>query len=170
MDLETKQKLERLRKENKIKIAKELVISALNKFYHIDISRLPFAEYKLSERVHTLVYEKIKEDDVKIEKFHFDYSVINEKLEWLFNVFKSFESDKVLLFPTTFAFNLNASEYPNIDFGIAIISTIKEFKGSIIKLIYDIRNDLIVVEENLEYGFVISIDEYSDISIEYWVI
>lgn len=55
-----------------------------------------------------------------------------------------------------------------MNFPIAIISTIKEFKNNIIKLIHDIQDDLIVVEQNAKYGFIISIDEYQDISIEFW--
>lgn len=168
MDSETKQRLERLKKENKVKVAKEQLINVLNRFYNIDISSLTFVEYKLSECVHSLVYNRIKEDNIKTEKFHFEYDLANEKLKWLFNIFQPFENDKVLIFPSSFGFYFRNPNCLYLDFPIAVISTIKEFRNYIIKLVNDIHDDLIVVEENLEYGFVISENEYQDVIIEYW--
>jgi hypothetical protein len=168
MDLKTTQRIEQLKEENKIKIAKKQLIDALNRFYDIDISMVPFADYQLSKKMHSLVYSIIKEDDIKIDKFHFDNELIDEKLKCLFNIFQLFENTKVLIFPEAFRFYFRSSDYLYLDFPIAIISTIREFKDNIIKLIHDIQDDLIVIEEHAKYGFVISLDEYRDISIEFW--
>jgi len=104
MDSETKQRLETLKKENNIKIAKKQLINALNRFYDIDISNLAFADYQLSEKIHSLVYKIIRKDDIKTDKFNFEDDIIDEKLECLFNIFQPFENAKVLIFPETFGF------------------------------------------------------------------
>jgi len=168
MNSETKQKLEQLKEGNKIKIAKKQLIDELNRYYDIDISSSTFGDYKLSKKVHSLVYKIINEDNIKADKFHFNEDAIGEKLELLFSSFMSFENDKVLVFPKVFPFDIRSSNHLYLNFPIAIISTIKEFRKNIVKLIHDIQDDLIVVEENAKYGFVIWIDEYQDISIAFW--
>lgn len=168
MDLSSKQRLEQLKEENKVRTAKEQLITVLNKFYDIDISSLPFADYQLSKKIHSLVYKVIKEDSVKTDTFHFEDDMIDKKLKCLFDMFQPFENAKVLIFPEVFGFYFRSSDYLYLDFPIAIISTIKEFKSNIVKLIHDIQDDLIVVEESGKYGFVIGIDEYQDISIDIW--
>lgn len=168
MDSETKKRLEQLKEDNKIKIAKKQLIDGLDTFYAIDISGLPFVDYQISKKIHSLVYKIIKKDDIKTDKFHFEDNVIDEKLEHLFNIFQPFENAGVLIFPKAFGFYFRSSNYLYLNFPIAIISTIKGFKNSIVKLIHDIQDDLIVVEQNAKYGFVINIDEYQDISIEFW--
>lgn len=168
MDLNSKQRLQYLKEENKIRTAKKQLINALNNFYSIEISGLPFADYQLSKEIHSLVYKLIKEDNVNTDKFHFEGDIIDKKLKGLLDMFQHFENDKVLIFPEAFGFYFRSSNYLYLDFPIAIISTIKEFKSSIIKLIHDIQDDLIVVEEGGKYGFVIGIDEYQYITINTW--
>jgi len=168
MNSETKQRIEQLKEENKIKNSKKQLIDVLNSFYDIDISSVIFADYKLSEKVYSSVYKIINEDNIKNDKFHFNEDVIDEKLEHLFSSFMPFENDKVFVFPKVFPFDIRSSNHLYLNFPIAIISTIKEFRKNIIKLIHDIQDDLIVAEENANFGFVIWIDEYQDISIKFW--
>lgn len=54
-----------------------------------------------------------------------------------------------------------------LNYPLAIISSIKECAADIFKIVHDMHDDLIVVEKNLRYGFVISEDEYEYLSIEY---
>ncbi|CAH2213192.1 hypothetical protein [Tepidibacter aestuarii] len=168
MDIKDKQRLEKLKKQNKFKIAKKQLIKMLHTRNHIDISNKVFINYNLSESIHKKVYERIREKDIKIEKFCYEYNNANEKLEWIFNKFKLYENNNILFYPSTFGIYFRSCNHLYLDFPIAISSTIKECKDIIYILIHDIFDDLIVAEENLSYGFIISEDEYQYVSIEYW--
>lgn len=168
MDTEIKEKLERLKKQNKVKIARKQLIDDLNNRFNINISSKEFINYELSESVHKEVYEKIREEDIKIMIFYYEYDTANKKLEELFTIFNHYESNNVLYYPSTFGFYFRSCNQLYLNFPSAIISTIRECRGIIFTLIHEIHDDLIVVDENLKYGFVISEDEYQYISIEYW--
>lgn len=52
MDEEKKHKLENLKKENKIRIAKNQLICDLSSRYHINIDKKDFIDYQLSADIH----------------------------------------------------------------------------------------------------------------------
>ena len=168
MDTEIKQKLERLKKENKVKNARKQLIDFMKNRYDIEITNKNFIEYELSENVHKKIYEKIREEHIIIEKFYYEYDTANKKLEELFTRFNHYESNKILAYPSTFGFYFRSSNHLYLNFPTAIISTISQCKEMIFKLIHEMHDDLIVVDESLKFGFVISEDEYQYVSIEYW--
>lgn len=168
MNVEIKQKLEKLRKENKAKNAKKQLIDDLNNRYHISISNEDFIDYELSESVHKKVYEKIRKEDIIIEKFCYEHDNTNKKLEEIFTAFNHYEDNNILYYPSTFGFNSRSNNQLYLNFPIAIASTIKECRDSIFRLVHEMHDDIIVVDENLQYGFVISEDEYECVIIEYW--
>lgn len=168
MDNIIKQRLEKLKKENKLKIAKKQLIDELKTKYDIDITNRTFIDHQVSNYVHKKVYERIRENDIKIEKFRYEYNTISKKLEWVFNIFKIYEDSNIFFFPSTFGYYYRSCNNLYLDFPIAVYSIFKESKADIFKIIHEMFDDIVVVEENLKYGLVISEDEYQYISIEYW--
>ncbi|MEK4327944.1 hypothetical protein MKZ24_18285 [Paenibacillus sp. FSL R7-0297] len=55
-----------------------------------------------------------------------------------------------------------------MNFPLAVAVPLLDCKEMIMKLMNEMHNDLIVVTEELGFGFVLSEDEYSDVTIEYW--
>lgn len=168
MDIESKQKLEKLKKESKRKAAQKQLIEDLKNWFQIDISSCIFADYQISDDIRLAVYEKIRLKDIKKEKFYYEPNVANEKLKMVINKFITFENRQILVYPSTHAYFSIRGDHLYIEFPIAVVSSIKECKGIVFKLMHETHNDLIIVEENLNYGLVISEDEYEYVSIEYW--
>jgi len=168
VDLEAKQRLKVLKEEAKIKAARKQLIETLNNLYGVDVSSMNFADCHVSKKLHAMVYQFIEEESIKVEGFDFDDNSIDEKLEELLSIYRPFEDTQVLIFPSTCPFDFSSCDHLYLSLPLAIISTIRDFRCNIIKLINNIQHDFILAEQNLKFGFVISIDEYLNIRIEYW--
>lgn len=73
-----------------------------------------------------------------------------------------------LFYPSTFGFYFQSSNQLYLNYPIAITIPLFECKKIIMKLLLEMHDDLIVVSEDFNFGFVLSEDEYSNVTIEYW--
>lgn len=73
-----------------------------------------------------------------------------------------------LLLPLLFGVALRTEDQLYLNFPLAVAVPLLDCKEMIMKLMNEMHNDLIVVTEELGFGFVLSEDEYSDVTIEYW--
>lgn len=160
-------KLEKLLKENKIIQARKQLVEDLMKYHYIDISDKDFVDYQISEKLHKKVYKRIKTDEVKSSTFPYDEETLKLKISFLFDHYKNYKKEKVLFYPSTFEFYIKRSRL-YLEYPIAITLPLIECKTIILKLLLEMHNDLIVVSEEFNFGFVCSEDEYSDVKIEYW--
>lgn len=168
MTNDRKRKLEKLLKDNKAKQVKIQLVDDLKKYHDIDITDKEYIDYQISEEVHKKVYERIKTDEINFLKFPYDEEILKSKIIYIFEYFKKYENETVLFYPSTFGFYFRSSNQLYLDFPIAITIPLIDCKKIIMKLIYEMHDDLVVVSEDLDYGFVLSEDEYSDVTIEYW--
>ena len=166
MDFESRNRMEKLIKENKLRAAKRQLIDDLLSRYDIDISKKVFVDYSVSENLHKRVYEKIKGVGIKTHKFYYELDIVNNKLDWIFEKFRPFIDTNIVFFPSTFTYFIH--DLYSFYSGIAIMIPFSECIDLIFKLIHETHDDIIVVEENLLYGFVVSEDEYDYVTIEYW--
>ncbi|MEK3905285.1 hypothetical protein [Paenibacillus sp. FSL R7-0179] len=165
-----RRRLEQLLKDNKLKQAKLQLTRDLKKYHNIDLPEKDFVDYQRSEEVRRKVYECIKADDIKIVKFPYDQEVLKLKIDFIFDYFIECESTTVLFYPSTFTcgLNLRTGDQLYLNFPLAIAAPLRDCKEVIMKLMSEMHNDLIVVSEELGFGFVLSEDEYSDVTVEYW--
>ncbi|MCY8604118.1 hypothetical protein [Bacillus sonorensis] len=63
---------------------------------------------------------------------------------------------------------MKSSHHLYLEHPIAITMPLYATKRMIAKLVPDIYDDVVVVSETFEFGFVLSEDEYSDVTIHYW--
>lgn len=170
MDDDRRVMLEGLLKDNKIKQAKQQLTRDLKKYHDIDLPEKDYVDYQRSEEVRRKVYERIKIDEIQILKFPYDQEVLKSQIDFIFNYFTKFENITVLFYPSTFTFgsNLRTSDQLYLNFSLAVAVRLLDCKEMIMKLTSQMHNDLIVVSEELGFGFVLSEDEYSDVTIEYW--
>ena len=168
MTNDRKIKLEKLLKANKVKQAKIQLAEDLKKYYDIDITDKDYIDYQISEEVHKKVYERIKTDEIKFLKFPYNQDILKSMIIFIFDYFKKYVNKPVLFYPSTFGFYFRSSHQLYLNFPIAIMVPLLDCKKMIIELMLEMHNDLIVVSEELGFGFVLSEDEYSDVTIEYW--
>lgn len=161
-------KLEKLLKQNKIKQAKKQLVDDLMKYHAIDISDKGFVDYEVSEEVHKKVYELIKTDKIKYFKFPYDEETLRLRIDFLFDYYKIYENENILFYPSTFGFYFRSSNQLYLDYPLAITLPLIECKRFVQKLMLEMHNDLVIVSVNFDFGFVLSEDEYSDVTIEYW--
>jgi|GEM_PF-3288868 len=160
--------LEKLLRKNKIKQAKIQLVSDLKNYHDIDISDKEYVDYQISEAVHRKVYERIKTDEIKSFKFPYDEETLKSKIDFIFDYYKNYEQEKVLFYPSTFGFYFRSSNQLYLEYPISLSVSLLECKNIIIKLMLEMHDDLVVVSEEFDFGFVLSEDEYSDVTIEYW--
>ncbi|MCX7748201.1 MAG: hypothetical protein N2645_15145 [Clostridia bacterium] len=168
MDIESKQKLEKLMIKNKIKQAQIQLISDLNEHHGVLISDRCFVDYQLCKELHKRVYEKIKSGDIKAIRFQYEVNKLKEMLNWIFNEYRCFEDENVLFYPSTFGYYFRSSNRLYLDYPIATKLPFTECRSIISKLMNEMHDDLIVIAEDFSYGFVMSEDEYLYVTIEYW--
>lgn len=161
-------RLEKLLKDNKRKQAKDQLSSDLLKFKNIDISYRSFVEYSLSEKIHKKVYEFIKTNEIKIISFPFNEEMLLIKINYIFECFNNHNKDSVFLYPSAFGFFFKRGNQLYLNHPIAIELTLEDAKDIVMKLLFELNNDLIVISKDFMFGFVISEDEYSQVTIEYW--
>ncbi|UJF35514.1 hypothetical protein [Paenibacillus hexagrammi] len=162
-------RLEKLIKDNKRKQAKDQLVSDLLKYKNIDITDRNFTDFSLSEEMHKRVYELIKTNDIKIISFPFNEEMLIMKLNFIFEYFNNFDKDIVFFYPAVFGFYFRRSNQFYLNHPIAIELRLDEAKEIIMKLLFEMHDDLIVISKDFMFGFVISEDEYSKVTIEYWV-
>lgn len=168
MTNDRKSKLEKLLKKNKVKQAKIQLVDDLKKYHDIDISDKEYTDYQISEEVHKKVYERIKNDEIKFLKFPYDEEILKSKIDFIFEYYKKYEEETVLFYPSTFGFYFRSSDQLYLDYPIAITIPLIECKKIIMKLMLEMHNDLVVVLEEFNFGFILSEDEYLDVTIEYF--
>lgn len=163
-----KSKLEKLLKQNKIKQAEKQLVDDLLKYHAIDISDKVFVDFEVSEDVHKKVYKLIKTDKIDLIKFPYDEETLKLKIDFLFDYYKIYENENILFYPSTFGFYFRSSNQLYLDYPLAITLPLKECKRFVQKLMLEMHDDLVLVSVNFNFGFVLSEDEYSDVTIEYW--
>ncbi|WP_339249108.1 hypothetical protein [Paenibacillus sp. FSL P2-0136] len=163
-------KLEGLIKNNKIKQAKRQLTRDLKKYYDIDLAEKDYVDYQLSEEFRKKVYGRIKTDEIQILKFQYDQEMLKSQIDFIFDYFMRYENTVVLFYPSTFTFgsNLRTGDQLYLNYPLAVAVPLRDCREMIMKLMSEMHNDLIVVSEELGFGFVLSEDEYSDVTIEYW--
>ncbi|WP_256761584.1 hypothetical protein [Cohnella sp. WQ 127256] len=160
--------LEKLLKKNKVKEARMQLINDLKKYHNIDISNHEYVDYQVSEEVHKKVYEQIKSDDIKSLKFPFNEETVKSKIDFIFGYFKDNEKETVMFFPSTFGFYFRNSNQLYLDYPIAIRMSLLDCKKIVLTLMFEMHDDLVVVSDKFKFGFVLSEDEYSTVTIEDW--
>lgn len=168
MTSDRKTQLEKLLKKNKVKQAKIQLVNDLKNYHDIDISDKEFVDYRKSEEVHKKIYERIKMDEIKSFEFSYNEETLKSKIDFIFDYYKKYEQETVLFYPSTFGFYFRSSNQLYLDYPIALTLPLLECKNIIMKLILEMHDDLIVASEEFNFGFVLSEDEYSDVTIEYW--
>lgn len=168
MTSDRKTQLEKLLKKNKVKQAKIQLVNDLKNYHDIDISDKEFVDYRKSEEVHKKIYERIKMDEIKSFEFSYNEETLKSKIDFIFDYYKKHEQETVLFYPSTFGFYFRSSNQLYLDYPIALTLPLLECKNIIMKLILEMHDDLIVASEEFNFGFVLSEDEYSDVTIEYW--
>jgi hypothetical protein len=168
LDIESKNRLENLKKKNKVRHAKEQLISVLKSRYDADISDKLFVDYELSNKLHIETYKKIRTDEIKSKRFYYEIDKLKEMVEWIFNINKNREKENVLFYPVTFGYFFRSSNQLYLDFPLAILLPFVECRDIVLKIMTEIHDDLVIISEDLGYGFVLSEDEYSYVTIEYW--
>jgi hypothetical protein len=161
-------RLEKLLRNNKIRQAKSQLIADLSKHRNIDISNEDFVEFDISEEVYKKVYERIKREDVKILSFPFDEELLKENLNFIFDYFKKYDKETIFFYPSTFGFYVKNTNQLYHDYPISINLQLEDSKRIIMKLMLEMHDDLLVISQNLKFGFVLSEDEYLTVRIEYW--
>ncbi len=168
MTNDRKIQLEKLLKKNKVKQAKVQLVNDLKNYHEIDISDKEFVDYLISEEVHKKIYDRIKTGEIKSIKFPYDDEKIIEKIDSIFDSYKDYEQETVLFFPSTFGFYFRSCNQLYLEYPIALKIPFLECKNIIKKLMLEMHDDLVVVSEEFNFGFVFNEDEYSDVTIEYW--
>ena len=168
MTNDRKNQLEKLLKKNKIKQAKFQLVDDLKNYHEIDISDKEFVDFQISEGTHKKIYERIKTGEIKSLKFPYDEDTTISKIDFIFDYFKDYGQEIVLFYPSTFGFYFRSCNQLYLDYPIALTLPLLECKNIIMKLMLEMHDDLVVVSEDLNFGFVLSEDEYSDVTIEYW--
>ncbi|MFS0656352.1 hypothetical protein [Bacillus sp. 179-C3.3 HS] len=168
MTNDRKIQLEKLLNKNKVKNAKIQLVDDLKNYHDIDISDKEFVDYSKSEEVHKKVYNRIKTEEIQSFKFPYNEETIKSKIDFIFDYFKNYEQEDVLLYPSTFGFYFKSSNQLYLDYPIALTLPLLECKNFAMKLMLEMHDDLVVVSEESNFGFVLSEDEYSDVTIEYW--
>lgn len=118
--------------------------------------------------MHKKNYERIKSDEIKSFKFSYNEETFKPKIDFIFDYYKNYKQETVLFYPSTFGFYFRSSNQLYLDYPIAITLSLLECKNIIMKLMLEMHDDLTVVSEEFNFGFVLSEDEYSDVTIEYW--
>ncbi|QPC47629.1 hypothetical protein [Mangrovibacillus cuniculi] len=160
--------LEKLLIKNKVKHAKIQLIDDLKNYYNIDISDKKFFDFLKTEEVYQKVYELIKTNDIKSFKIPYSEEILYSKIEFIFEYYKSYEQETVLFYPPTAGLYSRNCDQLILNYPLALVLSLLESKNIIMKFLLDMQDDLIIVSENYKFGFVMSVDEYSDITIEYW--
>jgi len=116
-----------------------------------------------------MIYQTINEGSgIESIKFPYDEKTIEQNVDFVFNYYKNHEKESVLFYPSTLRFSIKSSNQLYLEYPIAISIPLIECKSIVLKLMLEMHNDLIVVSEVDNFGFVFSEDEYSDVTIEYW--
>ncbi|MBH0231396.1 hypothetical protein [Halobacillus yeomjeoni] len=163
-----KTQLEKLLKNNKVKLAKRQLIRDLIKYHDIDVSGKEFVDYQTSEEVRKRVYNRIRRDQIKAIQSPYDVKTLISNIEFIFDMYKHNEDKVVWFYPSTYGFRIRSSDQLYLEYPLAISLQLSESKDLIIKLMLEMQDDLVVVSEELNFGFVLSVDEYSYVTIEYW--
>lgn len=161
------EKLTKLLRENKIKLAKRQLVENLMKYHNTDISGIEFVDYQISETVFNVVYSK-NEDKINYLKFPNNEEILLMKIDFIFDYFKEYGHEIVLLYPETSRSPVSDSNHLYLEYPTALSLTLIESKSLIIKLMSEKNSDVIVTSEKLNIGFIISEDEYSEVTIAYW--
>jgi hypothetical protein len=160
-------KLTLLLRENKIKQAKRQLVENLMIYHNTDISGIEFVNYQISETIFKVVYSK-NEDEFNYLKFPYDEETLLMKIDFIFDYFKKYWHEIVHFFPETSRFPISDSNHLYLEYPIALSLTLIQSKSLIIKLMSEKNTDVIVTSEGLNIGFIISEDEYSEVTIAYW--
>lgn len=166
MNLENR--LERLLRENKIRLAKKQLIDDLMKYHEIDISEKEFVDFDSSKKEHKKVYERIRTDKIKSFSFPYDEEKMKAKIDFIFDYFSKYEEKTVMFYPSAFGFYFKSSNQLYLEYPVAISIPLAECKQMVMKLMVEMHDDLIVISRKYNFGFVLSENEYSYVSIEYW--
>ncbi len=166
MNLENR--LERLIRENKIRLAKKQLIDDLMKYHEIDISEKEFVDFDSSKKEHKKVYERIRTDKIKSFSFPYDEEKMKAKIDFIFDYFSKYEEKTVMFYPSAFGFYFKSSNQLYLEYPVAISIPLAECKQMVMKLMVEMHDDLIVISREYNFGFVLSENEYSYVSIEYW--
>jgi len=166
MNLENR--LEKLLRENKIKLAKKQLIDDLMKYHEIDISEKEFVDFDSSKKEHKKVYERIRTDKIKSLSFPYDEEKVKAKIDFIFDYFKKYEEKTVMFYPSAFGFYFKSSNQLYLEYPVAISIPLAECKQIVMKLMLEMHDDLIVISREYNFGFVLSENEYSYVIIEYW--
>lgn len=160
--------LAKLLKKNKIKQAKIQLIVDLKNYHDIDISDREFVDDSKAEEVHKKVYDRIKTDEIRFFKFAYCEEAIKSQIDFIFDYYKNYEQEIVQFYPSTFCSYSEISNQLYLYYPVALTLPLIECKNMIMKLMLEMHNDLVVVSEEFNFGFVLSEDEYLDVTIEYW--
>ncbi|MEK4229417.1 hypothetical protein [Solibacillus sp. FSL H8-0538] len=161
-------KLKMLLRENKIKQARIQLIEKLLKCHNTDLSDKEFADYRVCEKEFQTIYEKIEVEDIKCFKFPYSEETLNVTIDFLFDYYKKYEKEKILLYPETSRFPISDCNHLYLEYPIAFTMPLIECKSIIIKLMSEKNDDVIVISEKINIGFIIWEDEHSEVTIEYW--
>ncbi|MFS0881115.1 hypothetical protein [Metabacillus niabensis] len=161
-------RLERLLRENKIRLAKKQLIDDLMKYHEIDISEKEFVDFDSSKKEHKKVYERIRTDKIKSFSFPYDEEKMKAKIDFIFDYFSKYEEKTVMFYPSAFGFYFKSSNQLYLEYPVAISIPLAECKQMVMKLMVEMHDDLIVISRKYNFGFVLSENEYSYVSIEYW--
>ncbi|PAD66620.1 hypothetical protein CHH83_23080 [Bacillus sp. 7586-K] len=161
-------RLERLLRENKIRLAKKQLIDDLMKYHEIDISEKEFVDFDSSKKEHKKVYERIRTDKIKFFSFPYDEEKMKAKIDFIFDYFSKYEEKTVMFYPSAFGFYFKSSNQLYLEYPVAISIPLAECKQMVMKLMVEMHDDLIVISRKYNFGFVLSENEYSYVSIEYW--
>ncbi|MDQ0227939.1 hypothetical protein [Metabacillus niabensis] len=161
-------RLERLIRENKIRLAKKQLIDDLMKYHEIDISEKEFVDFDSSKKEHKKVYERIRTDKIKSFSFPYDEEKMKAKIDFIFDYFSKYEEKTVMFYPSAFGFYFKSSNQLYLEYPVAISIPLAECKQMVMKLMVEMHDDLIVISREYNFGFVLSENEYSYVSIEYW--
>lgn len=78
-------RLEKLLKENKARLAKKQLVEDLMKYHEIDISEKEFVEFSISKEAHKKIYERIRTDNIKTLTFPYDEEKLKSEIDFMFD-------------------------------------------------------------------------------------
>lgn len=168
MEDKKKNRLELLKKKNKYKIAKEQLILDCKQRYDIDIESESFLDPQLSHKLHIKAYEKVKTEVIKKVKFMYTIEDTNEQFRLLMNQFINYESNMVVFYISCSQIHNVRMKTEYLNQPVSFLTLFKKSALLSMKILHEIHDDIIIVDQDLSYGVVISEDEYSNVWFEYW--
>ncbi|MDQ0418977.1 hypothetical protein J2Z48_003201 [Croceifilum oryzae] len=153
--MERKEKIKELVLKQKINSEKQSVIRRYKERINVDLDSSSFVEMELSNEIKSASYQKIFSLDNK------EFDQIEDIIKMI-NKIERNNRDKLL--NSIIFYNLNVFNIIELALGcrVTLDEALQLIKLSIDKICKgDLQADIIVVDENLEYGFCVEVEEYS---------